>query len=164
MSNFLTTLFAIVVLLAVAAIAFCIYKQNQKTIKELSDENDVLNESETESDSKDDDNNEEVVIPEHCKIKDEIEDMPNKYFYNIHKYTSVRGKYMYCVVVSAIIKGRNYRIICPFGFYPYLNSYTDKVKTKIKSMFNEELTAEEFLKMGCDKNNNLGIRVQSLDD
>lgn len=159
MSNTLTTLFAIVVLLTIGAIAFFIYKQNQKIIKEVSDENDTPNESETDSNSE-----EEVIIPEHCKIKDEVIDIPNKYFYNIHQYISVKGKHIYCVVVSALIKGKNYRIIAPFSFYPYLNSYTDKIKTKIKSMFNEELTAEEFLKIGCGKNNNLGIRVKSLDD
>lgn len=162
MSTTPTTLFAIVVLLAIAAIAivFFICKENQKTIKEASDENDVSNESETESDSED----EEVIIPDHCKVEDEIEDIPNKYFYNIHHYTSVRGRHLYCVVVSAVIKCKNYRIIAPFSFYPYLNSYTDKVKAKIKSMFTEELTVEEFLKIGCIKNNNLGVIVKSLDD
>lgn len=160
MSNTLTALFAIVILLTIGVIAIFVYKQNQKLIKEASEDNDEPNESETDSNSEE----EEVIIPEHCKIKEEVIDVPNKYFYNIHQYISAKGKYIYCVVVSAVIKGKNYRIIAPFSFYPYLNSYTDKVKVKIKSMFNEELTAEEFLKIGCGISNNLGIRVKSLDD
>lgn len=172
MSNTLTTLFAIVILLTIGVIAFFVYKQNQKLIKEASDENDAQNETEdndesnepeTDSNSEDEEE-EEVIVPEHCKIKEETIDVPNKYFYNIHQYISAKGKYIYCVVVSAVIKSRNYRIIAPFSFYPYLNSYTDKVKIKIKSMFNEELTGEEFLKIGCGISNNLGIRVKSLDD
>lgn len=159
MSNTLTALFAIVILLTIGVIAIFVYKQNQKLIKEASDDNDESNESETDSNSE-----EEVIIPEHCKIKEETIDVPNKYFYNIHQYISAKGKHIYCIVVSAVIKGKNYRIIAPFSFYPYLNSYTDKVKTKIKSIFNEELTVEEFLKIGCGNNNNLGIRVKSLDD
>lgn len=107
----------------------------------------------------------EVNIPEHCRIpKDPLDNLPNKYFFNIHEYTSSKGNKIYCIVCSAVIKSLNYRIIVPGSFYPYTSSYTEKVKTKIKSMFNDCMTSEEFLGLDCGKHTSIGHLVKSLDD
>ena len=107
----------------------------------------------------------EVSIPEHCRIpKDPLDNLPNKYFFNIHEYTSSKGNKIYCIVCSAVIKSLNYRIIVPGSFYPYTSSYTEKVKTKIKSMFNDCMTSEEFLGLDCGKHTSIGHLVKSLDD
>lgn len=107
----------------------------------------------------------EVNIPEHCRIpKDPLDNLPNKYFFNIHEYTSSKGNKIYCIVCSAVIKSLNYRIIVPGSFYPYTSSYTEKVKTKIKSMFNDCMTSEEFLRLDCGKHTSIGHLIKSLDD
>ena len=107
----------------------------------------------------------EVSIPEHCRIpSDPLDNLPNKYFFNIHEYTSSKGNKIYCVICSAVIKSLNYRIIVPGSFYPYSSSYTDKVKTKIKSMFTDCMTSEEFLRLDCGKHTSIGHLIKSLDD
>jgi len=107
----------------------------------------------------------EVNIPEHCRIpKDPLDNLPNKYFFNIHEYTSLKGNKIYCIVCSAVIKSLNYRIIVPGSFYPYTSSYTEKVKTKIKSMFNDCMTSEEFLGLDCGKHTSIGHLIKSLDE
>ena len=107
----------------------------------------------------------EVNIPEHCRIpSDPLDNLSNKYFFNIHEYTSSKGNKIYCVICSAVIKSLNYRIIVPGSFYPYSSSYTDKVKTKIKSMFTDCMTSEEFLKLDCGKHTSIGHLIKSLDD
>lgn len=104
-----------------------------------------------------DDKEEEVHIPEHCKMYKYDGHMPNKYFFNIHKYTSKRGKQMYCLVCSAIINDENHRIIVKNSYYPYLGSYTLTVMNKIESMFeNKKMSVEEFKKLGSTNFDNLG--------
>lgn len=99
----------------------------------------------------------EVNIPEHCRIPKCDEVLPNKYFFNIHKYTSKKGKEMFCVVCSAIINNKNYRIIVKNSYYPYLGSYTLTLMNKIESMFEDKkMSVEEFLKLGSTNFDNLG--------
>ena len=107
---------------------------------------------------------EEVHIPEHCKIpKDTYEDLPNKYFFNVHEYVSKKGKQMFCVVCSAVIKCKNYKIVVKNSYYPYLGSYTFKLADKIKSMFkNDKMSIEEFMKLGSSNFNNVGKIVEDF--
>lgn len=106
----------------------------------------------------------EVNIPEHCKPKEEpVDNLPNKYFFNIHKYTSKRGKQMFCVVCSAVINNENYRIIVKNSYYPYLGSYTLTLMNKIESMFEDKrMNVEEFIKLGSTNFDNLGEIVTSF--
>ena len=92
---------------------------------------------------------EEVHIPEHCRIPKEAEEtLPNKYFFNIHKYISKKGRSMCCLVCSAIIGGNNYRIVVKNCFYPYVGSYTLKIAKKLHTMFTDNLTIDEFYTLG----------------
>ena len=110
-----------------------------------------------------DDKEEEVHIPEHCKIEKNDEVLPNKYFFNIHKYTSKRGKQMFCVVCSAVINNENYRIIVKNSYYPYLGSYSFTLMNKIESMFEDKrMSVEEFIKLGSTNFDNLGEIVTSF--
>ena len=109
------------------------------------------------------DKEEEVNIPEHCKMEKYDEPEPNKYFFNIHKYTSSRGKEMYCVVCSAVINNDNYRIIVKNTYYPYIGSYTSTLTNKIKSIFEDDkMSVEKFLKLGSVNFNNVGGIVDAL--
>lgn len=102
-------------------------------------------------------NEEEVHIPEHCRIPKCDEALPNKYFFNVHEYTSKKGRKMFCVVCSAVINNENYRIIVKNSYYPYLGSYTSTLMKKIESMFEDKrMSVEEFLKLGSVNFNNLG--------
>lgn len=112
---------------------------------------------EKEKESDENINEEEVHIPEHCRIPKCDEILPNKYFFNIHKYTSSRGKQMYCVVCSAIINNENHRIIVKNSYYPYLGSYTITLMNKIESMFEDDkMSVEEFRKLGSVNFINVG--------
>lgn len=103
------------------------------------------NESDEDAEEKD----LEVHIPEHCKIDKCDEGLPNKYFFNIHKYTSKKGREMFCVICSAVINNENYRIIVKNSYYPYLGSYTLTLMNKIESMFEDNgMSVEEFIKLG----------------
>lgn len=105
----------------------------------------------------------EVHIPEHCRIPKCDEVLPNKYFFNIHKYTSKKGKEMFCVICSAVINNENYRIIVKNSYYPYLGSYTLTLMNKIKSMFEDKkMSVEEFLKLGSVNFTNLGEIVTNF--
>lgn len=106
---------------------------------------------------------EEVHIPEHCKIDKCDEVLPNKYFFNVHKYTSKKGREMFCVVCSAVINNENYRIIVKNTYYPYLKSYTITVADNIRLMFeNDKMSVEEFTKLGSTNFVGVGEIVESL--
>ena len=109
------------------------------------------------------DKEEEVHVPEHCKMEKYDGHMPNKYFFNIHKYTSSTGKKMYCVVCSAVINDENHRIIVKNSYYPYLGSYTITLMNRIKSMFEDDkMSVEEFRKLGSVNFTNVGEIVNSF--
>lgn len=92
---------------------------------------------------------EEVHIPEHCRISKCDKVLPNKYFFNIHKYTSKKGKEMFCVVCNAVINNKNYRVIVKNSYYPYLGSYTLTLMNNIESMFKDDkMSVEDFIKLG----------------
>lgn len=106
----------------------------------------------------------EVNIPEHCRIpKQDEEILPNKYFFNVHKYTSKKGREMFCVVCSAIINNKNYRIIVKNSYYPYIKSYTTTVADKIRLIFeNDKMSVEEFMKLGSTNFVGVGEIVESF--
>ena len=105
----------------------------------------------------------EVNIPEHCKPKEEpVDNLPNKYFFNIHKYTTVRHRSIFCVVCNAVIKGNNYKVIVANSFYPYIGSYTKTLRSYIVSKYTSNMTVEEFLKTGSTKFERVGEIVESF--
>lgn len=105
----------------------------------------------------------EVNIPEHCKPKEEpIDNLPNKYFFNVHKYTTARHRSMFCVVCNAVIKGNNYKVIVANSFYPYIKSYTKTLWATIVSKYTHTMTVEEFLKTGSTKFDRVGEIVDGL--
>lgn len=105
----------------------------------------------------------EVHIPEHCKLDKCDEVLPNKYFFNIHEYTSKKGREMCCVVCSAVINNENYKIVVKNSYYPYITSYTKNVaKRIIKEFENDKLTVEEFMKLGSSNFTNVGSIVEVL--
>lgn len=107
---------------------------------------------------------EEVYIPEHCRIPKQAEEVfPNKYFFNVHKYTSKKGREMFCVVCSAIINNDNYRIIVKNSYYPYIKSYTTAIADRIRLMFEDDkMSVEEFMKLGSTNFVGVGEIVESL--
>ena len=106
---------------------------------------------------------EEVYIPEHCRIhKEPDEVLPNKYFFNIHKYTTAKNRIIYCVVCKAVIKGKNYKVIVTNSYYPYIGSYTKNLCAKIASKYTDNMTVEEFLKTGSTKFDRVGVIIDSL--
>lgn len=95
-----------------------------------------------------------------CKDKEEKDiDIPNKYFFYIHKYTTARNRLMFCVVCNAVIKGKNYKIILNRSFYPYETSYTQNVLDKLVEKYTPDMTVEEFLKTGSTKFNRVGDSI-----
>ena len=105
----------------------------------------------------------EVNIPEHCKPgEDPVDNLPNKYFFNIHKYTTVRHRSIFCVVCNAVIKGNNYKVIVANSYYPYIGSYTKNLRSYIVSKYTSNMTVEEFLKTGSTKFDRVGEIVDSL--
>lgn len=108
-------------------------------------------------------NEEEVHIPEHCKIDKCDEVLPNKYFFNIHKYTSKKGREMFCIVCSAVINNENYRIVVKNSYYPYIKSYTTTMVDKIRLMFEDnKMSVEDFIKFGSTNFVGVGEIVESL--
>lgn len=106
---------------------------------------------------------EEVYIPEHCRIpKEPDEVLPNKYFFNIHKYTTAKNRIIYCVVCNAVIKGKNYKVIVANSYYPYIGSYTKNLCAKIVSKYTDTMTVEEFLKTGSTKFDRVGVIIDGL--
>lgn len=106
---------------------------------------------------------EEVYIPEHCKPKeDPFETLLNKYFFNIHKYTTAKNRIIYCVVCNAVINGKNYKVIVANSYYPYIGSYTKNLCAKIASKYTDTMTVEEFLKTGSTKFDRVGVIIDSL--
>ena len=106
---------------------------------------------------------EEVHIPEHCRIPKEPDEIfPNKYFFNIHKYTTARNRIIYCVVCNAVINGKNYKVIVANSYYPYIGSYTKNLCAKIISKYTDTMTVEEFLKTGSTKFDRVGVIIDSL--
>ena len=106
---------------------------------------------------------EEVYIPEHCRIpKEPDEVLPNKYFFNIHKYTTAKNRIIYCVVCNAVINGKNYKVIVANSYYPYIGSYTKNLCAKIASKYTDNMTVEEFLKTGSTKFDRVGVIIDSL--
>jgi hypothetical protein len=106
----------------------------------------------------------EVNIPEHCRIPKQAEEvLPNKYFFNVHKYTSRKGREIFCVVCSAIINNKNYRIIVKNSYYPYIKSYTTTLADKIRLMFeNDKMSVEDFVKLGSTNFTGVGEIVESF--
>lgn len=105
----------------------------------------------------------EVNIPEHCKHQeDPVDSLPNKYFFNIHKYTTAKNRLIFCVVCNAVIKGSNYKIIVANSYYPYIGSYTKSLCTTIVSKYSDVMTVEEFLKTGSTKFDRVGEIIDSL--
>lgn len=106
----------------------------------------------------------EVNIPEHCRIPKEADEvLPNKYFFNVHKYTSKKGREMFCVVCSAIINNKNYRIIVKNSYYPYIKSYTTAIADRIRLMFEDnKMSIDEFMKLGSTNFTGVGEIVESL--
>lgn len=161
----LLIVFAILALLGM--IMFILIHEHKQTNEETSKPDSDAAEAETvvpEETSKPEDIEEpEVVIPEHCKPQeDPVDNLPNKYFFNIHKYTTARNRTIYCVVCNAVIKGHNYRIIIRNSFYPYIGSYTKTLCSKIVSKYSDTMTAEEFLKTGSTKFDRVGKVVDAL--
>lgn len=116
-----------------------------------------------EKESDEDINEEEIHIPEHCRIPKCDEVLPNKYFFNVHKYTSKKGREMFCVVCSAIINNENYRIIVKNSYYPYIKSYTTTIADKIRLMFEDnKMSVEDFIKLGSTNFVGVGEIVESL--
>lgn len=116
-----------------------------------------------EKESDEDINEEEVHIPEHCRIPKCDEVLPNKYFFNVHKYTSKKGREMFCVVCSAVINNSNYRIIVKNSYYPYIKSYTTTIADKIRLMFeNDKMSVEDFIKLGSTNFVGVGEIVESF--
>lgn len=108
-------------------------------------------------------NEEEVHIPEHCRIPKCDEILPNRYFFNIHKYTSKKGREMFCIVCSAVINYENYRIVVKNSYYPYIKSYTTTMVDKIRLMFEDDkMSVEEFMKLGSTNFVGVGEIVESL--
>lgn len=103
---------------------------------------------------------EEEISFQSCKDKEEKDiDIPNKYFFYIHKYTTARHRLMFCVVCNAVIKGKNYKIILNRSFYPYETSYTQNVLDKLVEKYTPDMTVEEFLKTGSTKFNRVGDSI-----
>lgn len=128
--------------------------QKEKPLEDAKIKEDkVVNDAETE----------EVFIPEHCKVKQELTESVNKYFFNVHEYISLSGKKMFCIVCSACIKGHNYRIVLKNSYYPYLTSYTEKVYEKYINMFKDEhMSYEEFKNYGSENFDRVGKIIDSL--
>lgn len=105
----------------------------------------------------------EVNIPEHCKPQENpVDTLPNKYFFNVHKYTTAKHRSMFCVVCNAVIKGNNYKVIVANSFYPYRGSYTKTLWATIIYKYSNTMTVEEFLKTGSTKFDRVGEIVDSL--
>ena len=120
------------------------------------DEPETQAESELETES-------QVNIPENCKPgEDPVDNLPNKYFFNIHTYTTVRHRSIFCVVCNAVIKGNNYKVIVANSYYPYIGSYTKNLRSYIVSKYTSNMTVEEFLKTGSTKFDRVGEIVESF--
>ena len=122
-----------------------------------------INYSKKKETDKDTYKEEEIHIPEHCRIPKCDESLPNKYFFNVHKYTSKKGRQMFCVVCSAVINNENYRIIVKNSYYPYIKSYTTTIAEKIRLMFeNDKMSVEDFIKLGSTNFVGVGEIVESF--
>ena len=104
-----TFLIVVAILVLLGIVIFLLIRKPEKVI----DDNSIVV-PDSDSDTKPDydadvDENLEVHIPEHCKINKCNEVLPNKYFFNIHKYTSKKGREMFCIVCSAVINNENYK-------------------------------------------------------
>ena len=132
-----TTLIVLAILILLGIVIFLLIRKPEKV-----DDNSIVipnSDSVTKPGSDADiDEDIEVHIPEHCKIDKCDEVLPNKYFFNVHKYTSKKGKEMFCVVCSAVINNDNYRIIVKNSYYPYIKSYTIAIADRIRLMFENE--------------------------
>lgn len=158
-----TALIVLTILILLGIVIFLLIHKPEKVV----DDNSIVipnSGSVTESGSDADiDEDLEVHIPEHCKIDKCNEVLPNKYFFNIHKYTSKKGREMFCVVCSAIINNENYRIIVKNSYYPYIKSYTITIADKIRLMFeNDKMSIYEFMKLGSTNFVGVGDIVESF--
>lgn len=106
---------------------------------------------------------EEEINFQGCKDKEEKDiDIPNKYFFNVHEYTTAKHRSMFCVVCNAVIKGKNYKVIVANSFYPYIGSYTKTLWGTIISKYPHTMSVEEFLKTGSTKFDRVGKLVDGL--
>ena len=70
---------------------------------------------------------------------------------------------MFCVVCSAIINNKNYRIIVKNSYYPYIKSYTTAIADRIRLMFEDnKMSVEDFMKLGSTNFTGVGEIVESL--
>lgn len=158
-----TFLIVLAILILLGIVIFLLIRKPEKVV----DDNSIVipnSGSVTEPGSDADiDENLEVNIPEHCKISKCDEVLSNKYFFNIHKYTSKKDKEMFCVVCSAVINNENYRIIVKNSYYPYIKSYTTTMVDKIRLMFEDDkMSVEDFIKLGSTNFVGVGEIVESL--
>lgn len=110
------------------------------------------------------DSNDDEPIP-NCGVEPEPDPIDrNKYFFNIHKYTSAKGNEVFCVMCSAVINLHTYHVICSNSFYPYLRSYTQKAVELIKAPFaDDHMTVEEFKQKGSSHFERVGEYVGPLE-
>lgn len=158
-----TFLIVVAILILLGIVIFLLIRKPEKVV----DDNSIVvpnSGSVTEPGSDADiDEDLEVHIPEHCKIDKCNEVLPNKYFFNVHKYTSKKGREMFCVVCSAVINNENYRIIVKNSYYPYIKSYTVTIAEKIRLMFeNDKMSVEDFIKLGSTNFVGVGDIVESF--
>lgn len=165
--SFIIALVAIVLLIAILVyITFTIRKSHEnKPDFGNQKPNEVPGQTEVSGDdnsSPDENENTEG----NCSIEPEPEPLDhNLYVFGIHKYISAEGKEGYCVLCNAVIRYRNYSIICKYGFYSDLSSYTDKVAQRIKNAYsNDKLTVEEFMNSGYTNFDRVGDYVKLLGD
>lgn len=103
---------------------------------------------------------EEEISFQSCKDREEKDiNIPNKYFYRLHTYTTARGRSIFCIVCNAVIKDKIYKIIVNRSFYPYIISYTENVVSQIIERYTSDMTVEEFLKTGSTKYDRIGKSV-----
>ena len=157
-----TFLIVLAILILLGIVVFLLIRKPEKVV----DDNSIVvpdSGSVTEPGSDADiDEDIEVHIPEHCKIDKCNEVLPNKYFFNVHKYTTAKNRIIYCVVCNAVIKGKNYKVIVANSYYPYIGSYTKNLCAKIVSKYTDTMTVEEFLKTGSTKFDRVGVIIDGL--
>ena len=138
-------------------------EEREKAFEEAQKQKELEDATLKESETNENETDEKVIIPEHCKIKKVIEANYNKYFFNVHAYVSLSGKRMYCIVCSACIENHNYRIVLKNSYYPYLTSYTEKIYEKYVNMFKDvHMSYEEFKTYGSENFDRVGEIIDSL--
>ena len=165
-----TLLIVLAILVLLGMVVFILIHEHKKVDEEIfQPASDVPEEEEVEveiavpEDTDEPEPEPEVNIPEHCKPKEEpVDNLPNKYFFNVHKYTTAKNRIIFCVVCNAVIKGDNYKVIVANSYYPYIGSYTKSLCTYIASKYSPNMTVDEFFKTGSTKFDRVGEIIDSL--